>query len=72
MTQFAFNRDNILNSEERLTSAKKCLKNIEDRIEEMTSKESSFITEIIDRISNGATEISERQLAWSRDLNEKY
>lgn len=70
MTQTSFNRDNILSNDERLVSASKCLTLLEDYTEQMRSNEASFVESMVDQVGNGR--VSERQLAWLRDLVEKY
>lgn len=70
MTQTAFNRDNVLNNDERLASAKKCLTLLLPEIEVMGSKEVDFVTDMEQKID--AYGVSERQLAWLRDLVQKY
>ena len=70
MSKFAFNRDNILSPTERVTSARKCLTNLEPHIEAMGQTEADFVQRMLENIDRYG--VSERQLAWLRDLNEKY
>lgn len=70
MTQTAFNRDGILTHEERQTSARKCVALLKDNVNAMNQKEADFVDDMIGKVeAYGATE---RQLAWLRDLVEKY
>lgn len=70
MTKPAFNRDNILSSDERIRSARKCLALLEDHTEKMNAKELSFVEEMPDKLEEyGCTE---PQLQWLRDLVSKY
>ena len=70
MTKTACTRDGILDDSERLKSARKCLALLEDEIGKMTGNESRFVESVTDQVSEGSC--SERQLAWLRDLTEKY
>lgn len=70
MTKFAFDRDNILTHEERQVSAHKCVKLLQPVVNAMTTKEADFVDDMIGRVE--AYGASERQLAWLRDLVEKY
>lgn len=70
MTQTAFNRDNILNDDDRLKSARKCLVLLEPETGSMGDKEAQFVSDMQDKIDRWG--VSERQLAWLRDLTQKY
>jgi len=70
MTKVAFNRDGILNDDERLESARKCVRLLEDHLEQMRSHESSFVESVTEQIADGRC--TERQLMWLRDLVGKY
>lgn len=70
MTKPAFNRDNILSSDERIRSARKCLALLSDCAEKMNAKELSFVEGMPDKLEEyGCTE---PQLQWLRDLVSKY
>lgn len=70
MTKPAFNRDNILSSDERIRSARKCLFLLEDHTSKMNAKELGFVEEMPDKLDQyGCTE---PQLQWLRDLVSKY
>lgn len=65
-----FQRDNVLNADERNASARKCLSLLEDHTERMTAKELGFVEEMPDKMERwGCTE---PQLQWLRDLVSKY
>jgi hypothetical protein len=70
MTKPAFNRDNILTQDERDASARKCVALLEPYIEDMSGNESYFVEQVTDKIERWG--VTERQLAWLRDLCEKY
>lgn len=70
MTQTAFNRDNILSEDDRLKSARKCLALLASEVGSMGEKEASFVTSMEEKIDSYG--VSERQLAWLRDLVGKY
>lgn len=70
MTQTAFNRDDVLTPEERIASARKCIELLAPDIDAMTAREYQFVGEMSDKIDRRG--VSERQLAWLRDLVEKY
>lgn len=70
MTQTAFNRDNILSPDDRLASARKCLALLAPETDNMGEKESAFVEDMESKIGNYG--VSERQLAWLRDLVSKY
>lgn len=70
MTKTAFNRDGILDSNERLTSARKCLGLLVPLTDGMGEKEAAFIEDMENKIDHFG--VSERQLAWLRDLVSKY
>lgn len=70
MTRTAFNRDGILTPEERITSARKCLGLLLSETDSMGEKEAGFVTEMSEKIDQWG--VSERQLAWLRDLVSKY
>ena len=70
MSKFQHNRDNVLSSDERNASARKCLNLLEDCTEKMNARELSFVEEMPDKIERwGCTE---PQLQWLRDLVSKY
>jgi hypothetical protein len=65
-----FQRDNILNLDERNASARKCLTLLKDYTDRMNAKELGFVEEMPDKIERwGCTE---PQLQWLRDLVSKY
>jgi len=70
MTRAAFNRDNVLTPEERLTSARKCLELLAPEVDGMGGREAEFVEDMAAKIDRYG--ISERQLAWLRDLVGKY
>lgn len=70
MTRTAFERDNILSPEDRLASARKCLVLLASETGGMGEKESAFVEDMENKIDNYG--VSERQLAWLRDLVTKY
>jgi len=70
MTKPAFERDNILTPDDRLASARKCLALLEPEAGSMGDMESEFVESIQNRIDHYG--VSERQLAWLRDLVSKY
>lgn len=70
MTRTAFNRDDVLTPEERATSARKCIGLLVPEVEGMGEREAQFVTEMQEKIDRWG--VSERQLAWLRDLVEKY
>lgn len=70
MTQTAFNRDNILSDDDRLKSARKCLALLALETDSMGETEASFVSQMQDSIERWG--VSERQLAWLRDLVTKY
>lgn len=70
MSKPAFTRDGILTSQERLDSARKCLRNIEEHLDELTDRERSFVADMVEKSEKYG--VSERQLAFLRDINEKY
>lgn len=67
MTKTAFNRDDVLSAAERNRSATKCLSLLEGNEAKMTDRERDFVENM-----GAREEFSERQLAWLRDLVEKY
>lgn len=70
MSRFAFERDNILSHEERQVAARKCMKLLVPVINAMNQKEADFVDDMVGKVE--AYGASERQLAWLRDLVEKY
>jgi hypothetical protein len=70
MTQTAFNRDNVLTPDDRLASARKCLDLLASETDSMGEKESAFVDDMQNKIDQYG--VSERQLAWLRDLVSKY
>lgn len=70
MTRTAFNRDNVLSPEDRIASARECLDLLEPEVGSMGEREAQFVAEMQDKIERWG--VSERQLAWLRDLTEKY
>lgn len=70
MTQTAFSRDNVLSPDERVASARKCLQLLAPETGDMTDKEVTFVSDMMNKID--AYGCSERQLSWLRDLVEKY
>jgi len=70
MTRIAFNRDDVLTPQDRIDSARKCIELLAPEVDAMAEREYQFVGEMQDKIDRyGATE---RQLAWLRDLVEKY
>ena len=72
MTKPAFNRDNVLTPEDRLASARKCVSLLEAHALEMNPRETSFLSSMTLEVRKIRGLISERQLAWLRDLVSKY
>ena len=70
MTRAAFNRDNVLTPAERAASARKCIELLSPELDAMAEREYQFVGEMSDKIDRWG--VSERQLAWLRDLVEKY
>lgn len=73
MTRPAFQRDNILNSDERAASARKCLNLLGDvSPHDMREKDRTFFTDQLARSKSLAYGLSEPQLQWLRDMVERY
>jgi hypothetical protein len=72
MTRTAFDRDNVLTPEDRLVSARKCVRLLEPHAQDMSPGETSFLSSITLEVRKIQGIISERQLAWLRDLVTKY
>ena len=70
MTRTAYNRDSVLTPEERSTSARKCIALLAPEVDAMAEREYQFVGEMQDKIDRLG--VTERQLAWLRDLVEKY
>lgn len=70
MTKLAFDRDNVLSPEERIASARKCLNLLTPLTDGMGEKEAAFVDDMENKIDQFG--VSERQLAWLRDLVGKY
>ena len=70
MTKAAFNRDGILDEDERLISARKCLALLSGETERMGEREAEFVEDMENKIDSFG--VTERQLAWLRDLVSKY
>lgn len=70
MTQTAFNRDGVLSEDDRLKSARKCLALLSSELDSMGTKEAGFVEDMQGKID--VYGVSERQLAWLRDLVSKY
>lgn len=70
MTKAAFDRDGILNDDERLTSARKCLALLSGETGRMGEREAEFVDDMENKIDSFG--VTERQLAWLRDLVSKY
>lgn len=70
MTKTAFSRDNVLDDDERLASARKCLMLLSGETERMGQKEAEFVADMENKIDLFG--VTERQLAWLRDLVTKY
>lgn len=70
MTQTAFERDGILSSDDRIASARKCLALLASETGGMGDREAEFVEDMQTRIDRYG--VSERQLAWLRDLVTKY
>lgn len=73
MTKTAFNRDGVLTSEERAASARKCV-NLLGAVDphSMREKDWTFFCDQLAESKKFQYAPSERQLAWLRDLVEKY
>lgn len=72
MVRTAFDRDGILTPEDRLASARKCVSLLESHVNEMTAGETSFFRSVSQEVKKIKGLVSERQLAWLRDLVSKY
>jgi hypothetical protein len=70
MSRFAFERDNILSFEERQVAARKCINLLRDNTLSMNQKEADFVDDMVGKVEVFGA--SERQLAWLRDLVERY
>jgi hypothetical protein len=70
MTKTAFDRDNVLNDDERIASARKCIKLLLPELDRMNNAEQQFVDDMDSVLDQGRP--TERQLAWLRDLVEKY
>lgn len=70
MTKLAFDRDNVLSPEERVTSARKCLNLLTPLTDGMGEKEAQFVDDMENKIDHFG--VTERQLVWLRDLVGKY
>lgn len=70
MTKTAFERDNILSPEDRMASARKCLNLLGEHVDGMGDKEGAFVEDMQNKIDHFG--VTERQLAWLRDLVSKY
>lgn len=71
MAKPAFDRDGVLSPDERVASAQKCLDLLNPEADRMSDSESGFVGDMANRLSNFGS-VSERQLAWLRDLVSKY
>lgn len=72
MTRTAFNRDGVLTPDERAASSRKCIALLKDHIREMTQRERDFFTGTAWASEKPTYQCTERQLAWLRDMVEKY
>ena len=75
MTRPAFARDNILSDSERATSARKCLKLLDEIAvpeAEMRSKDFAFYVSQTGHARSVHYTPSEPQLQWLRDMVERY
>jgi hypothetical protein len=72
VSKTAFERDGILSPEDRLASARKCVSLLESHAHDMNPKETSFLSSMTLETRKIKGIISERQLAWLRDLVSKY
>ena len=70
MTKTSFNRDGILTNDERVASARKCLSLLDGETLRMTDREREFVESMENNIVGDF--VSERQLAWLRDLVSRY
>lgn len=69
MVRPAFDRDNVLSTEERTASARKCLSILEGNEERLNGKAQQFVADMRDKVDRfGCTE---GQLQWLRDLVDK-
>jgi hypothetical protein len=69
MSKFAFDRSGILTPQERVDAARKCLGILEDNVESLGQTERQFVERMMENLDRYG--ISERQLAWRRDISEK-
>lgn len=72
MAKTAFNRDGVLAPEDRLASARKCVLLLEPYALDMNPRETSFLSGMTLEVRKISGLVSERQLAWLRDLVSKY
>lgn len=73
MSKTAFERDNILTPEERATSARKCLSILADAgPEDLRMADYGFLESQRKAAKYVSYAVSERQLAWLRDLVSKH
>jgi hypothetical protein len=72
MVRPAFQRDNILNSDERAASARKCLHLLAGHGFDMSAKDEDFYRKHARLSSNIRYVPSEPELQWLRDLVERY
>ena len=73
MTKTAFDRDNILSPEDRVASARKCITILaEAGPEDLRMADYEFLLGQRAGSKYVGYQVSERQLAWLRDLVEKF
>lgn len=70
MTKYAFERSNILSSDERVEAARKCLKIIGDDadFDKMPIRDFEFYSDQVARSKRVTYALSENALAWLRDI----
>lgn len=73
MATTAFNRSNILDDTERAEAARRCLRILEEADEdEMKDNDYAFYIDQMAWSNRTGYAPSERQLAWLRDMVERY
>ena len=73
MTKTAYERDNVLTPDERTASARKCLSILaEATFQDMSRSDYNFLETHRRRALSIGYGLSERELAWLRDLVERF
>lgn len=70
MAKPAFNYDNTLDEFERYVQVEKCIKNLAPHIDRMNEKEAAFVEKMTNTLRIFIPSMN--QIAWLRDLCEKY